>query len=101
MDNKKRKRLEAAGWTFGNVEDFLGMPPEEVAYLQVKLTLAREVEIQRKKAGLSQAALAAKLKTRQPNIARIEKAQPSVTIDALFKTLLALGLSPRKIAATF
>ena len=99
MDNKKRKRLETAGWTFGNAEDFLGMSSEEAAYLNVKLTLAREVENQRKKAGLSQAALAARLKTQQPNIARIEKAQQSVTLDALFKTLLALGLSPRKIAA--
>ena len=64
MDSKKRKRLEAAGWTFGNAEDFLGMSPEEAAYLEIKLTLAREVEAQRKKAGLSQAELAAKLKTR-------------------------------------
>ena len=99
MVSKKRKKLEAAGWTFGNAEDFLGMSPEEACYLEVKLTLAREVEVQRKKAGLSQADLAAKLKTRQPNIARLEKAQQNVTIDALFKTLLALGLSPRKIAA--
>jgi ribosome-binding protein aMBF1 (putative translation factor) len=100
MDSKKRKRLEAAGWTFGNAEDFLGMSPEEASYLEVKLTLAREVEAQRKKAGLSQSDLAAKLKTRQPNIARLEKAQQGVTIDALFKTLLALGLTPRKIAAS-
>ncbi len=44
MDSKKRKRLEAAGWTFGNADDFLGMTPEAAAYLEVKLTLAREVE---------------------------------------------------------
>ena len=99
MDVKERKRLEAAGWTNGNAEGFLGMSPEEAAYLEVKLTLAREVEAQRKKAGLSQSELAVKLKNRQPNIARIEKAQQSVTIDALVKTLLSLGLTPRKIAA--
>ena len=75
------------------------MSPEEASYLEVKLTLARVVEAPRKKAGMSQSDLAAKLKTRQPNIARLEKAQQNVTIDALFKTLLARGLSPRKIAA--
>ena len=100
MESKKQKRLEAAGWTFGNAEDFLGMSPEEADHLEIKLTLAREVEAQRKKAGLSQAELAAKLKTRQPNIARIENAQQGVCLDALFKTLLALGLTPRKIAAS-
>ena len=99
MDARKQKKLQAAGWKLGNEEDFLGMSPEEAAYLKVKLTLAREVEAQRQKAGLSQTALAAKLKTRQPNIARLEGAPESVSIDALFKTLLALGLSPRKIAA--
>jgi len=57
MDSKKRKRLEAAGWTLGNAEDFLGMSPEEASYLEVKLTLAREVESQRKKAGMSQSDL--------------------------------------------
>ena len=53
MDSKQRKRLEAAGWTFGNAEDFLGMSPEEASYLEDKLTPAREVEAQRKKAGQS------------------------------------------------
>ena len=100
MDARKQKRLEAAGWKFGNAEDFLEMTPEEATYLRVKLTLARAVEAQRQKAGLSQAALAALMKTRQPNIARLERMPESVTIDALFKALFAMGLSPRKIAAT-
>lgn len=99
MDVRKQKKLEAAGWKFGNAEDFLGMTPEEAAYLKVKLTLARAVEAQRQKCGLSQTDLAAKMNTRQPNIARLEQAPEKVTIDALFKTLLALGLTPRKIAA--
>ncbi len=99
MDARKQKKLQAAGWTLGHAEDFLGMSPEEAAYLHVKLTLARAVEAQRQKVGLSQSALAAKLETRQPNIARLERAPESVSIDALFKALFALGLSSRKIAA--
>ena len=75
------------------------MTPEEATYLKVKRSLTRAVETQRQKAGLSQTALAARMKTRQPNIARLERKPESVTIDALFKTLLAMGLSPRKIAA--
>lgn len=98
MDPRKQKKLQAAGWKFGNAEEFLEMSPEEAAYLNVKLTLARAVETQRQKIGLSQSALAAKLATRQPNIARLERAPESVTIDALFRALFAMGLSPRKIA---
>ena len=53
MDSKKRKRLEAAGWTFDNAEDFLGMSPEEASYLEVKLMFVRVVEAPRKKVGMS------------------------------------------------
>lgn len=31
MDTAKRQRLEAAGWTIGTAEEFLGLSPEETA----------------------------------------------------------------------
>ncbi|WP_341734751.1 nucleotidyltransferase domain-containing protein [Microcoleus sp. EPA2] len=31
MDRAKRQRLEAAGWTIGTAEEFLGLSPEETA----------------------------------------------------------------------
>ncbi|MEZ2224977.1 MAG: nucleotidyltransferase domain-containing protein [Microcoleus sp.] len=31
MDTAKRQRLEAAGWTVGTAEEFLGLSPEETA----------------------------------------------------------------------
>ena len=42
-ENSKRKRLEARGWKVGTVEEFLGLTPEEVAYLEVKLALSRRI----------------------------------------------------------
>ena len=35
----KRQRLEAAGWTIGTVEGFLGLLPEETVSIEMKLTL--------------------------------------------------------------
>ena len=99
MDNEKLKRLEAAGWKSGNAADFFGMTKEEACLLEIKLALAREIENQRKKKGLSQAALAAQMEMRQPNLARLENNPSRVTLDSLFKTLLVLGISPKKIAA--
>jgi ribosome-binding protein aMBF1 (putative translation factor) len=101
MDTAKRKRLLAAGWVMGDAEDFLGMSKEEARLLEIKLNLARAIETQRKKKGLSQAALAEKVDMRQPNFARLEKNPSRVTVDLLLKILLSLGNSPKRIAALF
>jgi len=99
MISDKRKRLEAAGWVSGDAADFLGMSKEEARLLEIKLNLAREIASQRGKKGLSQAELAEKVDMRQPNVARLEKNPGRVTIDVLFKILLSLGNSPKRIAA--
>jgi hypothetical protein len=38
---------------------------------------------------------------KQPNFARLEKNPERVTMDMLFKILLSLGNSPKRIAALF
>jgi ribosome-binding protein aMBF1 (putative translation factor) len=101
MNTEKRKRLEASGWVSGDAADFLGMSPEEARLLKIKLNLAREIESQRKKKGLSQTTLAARNDMKQPNFARLEKNPERVTMDMLFKILLSLGNSPKRIAALF
>jgi hypothetical protein len=99
MNAEKQKKLEAAGWKFGSVKDFLNLTPAEEAYIDMKLALARELEAQRRGKNLTQKALAAKLKTSQPRVAMMEKADPTVSLDLLFRALLALGMKPRKLAA--
>ena len=37
MDSAKRQRLEAAGCTVGDASDFLGLSPEEAAFIELKL----------------------------------------------------------------
>ena len=39
MYKEKRERLEAQGWRIGSAEEFLGMPPEEAAYVELRLKL--------------------------------------------------------------
>lgn len=40
MDTVKRQRLEAAGWGVGDAADFLELSPEEVAFIEIKLSLS-------------------------------------------------------------
>ncbi len=55
MNKAKRRRLEAAGWKFGDASDFLNLTPQEVAFIEIKLALAREIKKLRKARRLTQA----------------------------------------------
>ena len=98
MNATKQKRLEAAGWRFGSAADFLGMTKEEEAYVELKLHLADALEAKRKAEGLTQKALAARLKSSQPRVAMMEKGDPSVSVDLLIRGLFALGVSRKELA---
>jgi len=98
MNAGKRKRLEAAGWRFGNATDFLGMTPQEEAYVELKLRLADALEAKRKANGLTQTGLAARLKSSQPRVAMMEKGDPSVSVDLLVRGLFAMGMKRKELA---
>jgi hypothetical protein len=43
MDAIKRQRLEAAGWRVGDAADFLELSPEDVAFIEMKLSLSKRL----------------------------------------------------------
>ena len=91
MDRKKRARLEAAGWRVGDFADFLGLTPAERQLVELRLGLARSIRTLREQAGMSQKELAARLGTTQPRVAKIERADPDVSLDVLARGVLELG----------
>jgi len=99
MKKNKRARLEAHGWRVGNTEDFLELSEEESALVDTRLALSGSVRDRRTKQGLSQAALARRLKSSQSRVAKLEAADPSVSTDLLLRALFALGATPRDVAA--
>ena len=98
MKANKRKKLEKAGWKVGSVEDFLGLSPEESAYIEMKIALSRSLKERRIKKRLSQVAFAERIDSSQSRVAKMEAADPSVSIDLLMKSLLALGASKKDVA---
>ena len=44
MFPEKRKKLEAKGWKVGSADEFLQLTPEEVEYIELKLTLRKYVK---------------------------------------------------------
>lgn len=98
METKKLARLEAAGWKTGSADDFLGLTPEESAYLDLRMVLSDAVRETRKAKRLTQVELAGLLESSQSRVAKVEAADESVSLDLLIRALLALGVSLQELA---
>ena len=97
MDQKKKDRLEAAGWRVGNAEDFLELPPEEAAFVELKLALAHFLRDVRVHQGWTQAQTAKRHGSSQSRFAKMEAADASVSVDLLVKSLLGLGATREQV----
>jgi DNA-binding XRE family transcriptional regulator len=93
MNELKRKRLEAAGWRIGTVQEFLALSDEEAAYIELKLKLADYLRKKRRARHLGQTDLAKLVESSQSRVAKMESGDASVSIDLLIRSLLALGAS--------
>src|SRR4051812_46054099 len=91
MDAIKRKKLEAAGFRFGNAEDFLDLTPEERELVDLRLKVSRLVRQKREEQHLTQKELAARIKSNQSRVAKLESGASDVSLDLLFRGLFAVG----------
>ena len=98
MDKAKQKRLETRGWRVGTASDFLGLSAEEAALVEMKVRLSQALRARREARGLSQVALAKRLRSSQSRVAKMEAADQTVSIDLLLRGLVVLGATPRDIA---
>lgn len=97
MNEAKRKKLEAQGWKVGTVQEFLDLTPEEAAYIEVKLALAKALRERRTQKNMTQEELAQRISSSQSRIAKMEKGDPSVSLDLLIKGLFALDATQQDI----
>lgn len=91
MREAKRKRLRAKGWRVGAPGDFLGLSSAESAFIEMKLRLGTDLRQQRQQSRLTQSQLAKLVRSSQSRVAKMEAGDPSVSLDLLVRTLLALG----------
>ncbi|HEY7895898.1 MAG TPA: helix-turn-helix transcriptional regulator [Gemmatimonadaceae bacterium] len=97
MDAKKRKRLEAAGWSVGDAADFLRLSPQEAALVEMRVALSRSLRERRLDAGLTQTALAKQLGSSQSRVAKLEAGDASVSLELLIRALLAAGATRKDV----
>ena len=98
MDSKKRKKLEAKGWVFGDASDFLDLSPEETRFIELKLALKDSLKAERLKQDITQVELAKRIGSSQSRVAKMEAGDPSVSVDLLLKALLTLGVTKKQLS---
>lgn len=98
MDMAKVRRIQAAGWSVGDTSELLELTPAEVAYIEVRLELAACFRSLRLDGGMTQVEVAHRLGSSQSRVAKMEAADPSVSLDLMVKALLNLGATPGDIS---
>lgn len=78
--------------------EFLGLSPEESAYIEMKLALSETLKQRRMQKKISQVEFARMISSSQSRVAKMEAGDVSVSIDLLLKSLFALGISRKEVA---
>ncbi len=100
MKDSKRAALDKRGWTLGSAAEFLQLTDEEAAYIDMKLALSAKLRERRQASKLTQTEFARTISSSQSRVAKMEAGDPTVSIDLLLKSLLALGMSREEIGRT-
>lgn len=100
MDKRKNEKLAKKGWKVGSVAEFLDLSAEESTYIEMKLALSEKLRERRQRRNLTQAQLAKAIQSSQSRVAKMEAGDPTVSIDLLVKSLLALGVSKKELGRT-
>ncbi len=98
MRKDKVEKLTAQGWRIGSTSEFLNLSPDEAAYIEMKVALSRSLRERRRRQKLTQAELARRIRSSQSRVAKMEAGDPSVSLDLLVKSLLALGVTEKDLA---
>jgi DNA-binding XRE family transcriptional regulator len=91
MKQATRRALESAGFRIGDAEDFLGLSEEERRLVELRLAVSRSIRKLRIRHGLTQQELAARLRSSQSRVAKIEAGSSDVSLDLMFRSFFAVG----------
>lgn len=86
------------GWVEGSVKEFLDLSDADIEYIETRRALSRMLKEVRERLHLTQAEVASRLETSQSRVAKMEKADPTVSADLMLQSLFRLGLKRKEVA---
>lgn len=91
------KKLKG-GWVEGSVQELMGLDSADMEYIETRLALTRAIREERKKQHITQVTLAARMRTTQSRVAKIEKGDPTISMDMILRGFFTLGLTRKELA---
>lgn len=98
MRQLKRAKLKKAGWRVSSAREFLALNDAEARLVDLKITLLEGVRRRRERRELTQIQLAKLIESSESRVSKMEAGDPSVSIDLLVRSLLALGTTLGELA---
>ena len=86
MRADKRRKLKGAGWRVSDTKEFLGLSAGEAEFVEIKLALARRIRELREERNWTQAEFARRVGSSQSRVAKMEAADPTVSVDLLLRS---------------
>jgi predicted XRE-type DNA-binding protein len=93
----RRGALVGSEWCEGDAGDFLQLTPEHSALVSIRVDLSERLLRLRWAQDWKQADVAGRLRASRATVSKMENADMSVSLDALLRALLTLGLSQRQV----
>lgn len=93
MKQTKWEKLRKLGYRVTNTQEFLGLSDEEIALIDLKISLIEKLKNARRLKGVTQQRLARLIGSSQSRVAMLERGRPDVSLDLICRALFALGVS--------
>ena len=100
MRKSKYERLEKAGYQFTSTQKFLNLSDDEMAVIDLKISLIQKLRDVRKAAGVTQKQLAKLMKSSQSRVAMLESGSSDASLELICKALFVLGVSSKELGKT-
>jgi DNA-binding XRE family transcriptional regulator len=97
MDKTTKAKLEKAGWKVGSTQEFLELSDADMALIEMKISAADGLRSKREELNLTQTQLANLIGSSQSRVAKMEAADPTVSLDLLVRALLRLGTTKSQL----
>ena len=97
MKQDKLDKLRKLGYRVTHAQEFLGLSDEEIALIDLKISLIGKLKEARGAKKVTQQQLARLIRSSQSRVAMLEQGRPDVSLDLICRALFALGVSRREI----
>ena len=83
-----------------NTQEFLALSDQEMAVIDLKISLIQKLRALRKATGCTQKQLAKMMKSSQSRVAMLESGASDASLELICKALFTLGISAKELGRT-